>query len=136
MTVYFVTRRHRGKPWCIHCHRFNAGSVLDWFRSLWELVPAAPTEQDHEAAWAVVRRTYPGMAAVFNFIFRKRWAPPQTMEELLSFLDHALWQGGATLIGPHHLQVPGNPDDDEKAIYVFDDHYVAERPERAAVLMC
>jgi hypothetical protein len=111
--------------------------VLDWFRSLWDLVPATPipSEQEQAAAWAVVERTYPGMAAVFSYIFEKRWQAPRTMDDLFAFLEHALWQGGETLFGTHHVQFPGNPDDEEQAIYVFDDHYVAEHPERCAVLL-
>jgi hypothetical protein len=111
--------------------------VLDWFRSLWDFVPrtARPTEQDQAAAWEVVNHTYPGLAALFNFIFEKRWEPPRTMPEVFTFLEHALWQGGATLFGPHHVQFPNNPDDYERAMYVFDDHYVADHPERCAILL-
>jgi hypothetical protein len=137
VTVYFATRRHRGNPWCIHCHRFKADSVLDWFRSLWNFKPAkpTPTRQEQEAAWELFEQTYPGMADMVNFICDKGWEPPETMRELFTFLEHALWQGGETLFGPHHVQFPGNPDDWEEAIYVFDDQYVAEHPERCAILM-
>lgn len=131
MSVHFIYRSHSGNPGAFYHRRFDADSVLGWFRSIWQGVP-------ERHAWAhamkLVGRDVYGFCSLFEKIHEHDWPPPKTMKQLFDRLAESLYVGEMQS-GANHLQVLTDDDELEMAIYVFDDHYAARRPERCAFLI-
>lgn len=135
MVVYFVYRSHYGNPGAFHVRRFEADTVLDWFRSIWKGIPnEQPTWEASTYAEKLIGRRVYSFGSLFDHIHEHNWPPPKTMAELAGHLESALYVNEFKS-GPHHVQVMTDDDELEMAIYIFDDHYAKKHPERCAFLM-
>lgn len=134
--VHFVYRSHYDNPSSFHVRRFKADTVLEWFQSIWEGVPAEAgrkyPDQDH-AKKLIGRDVY-----CFHNLFSKTdelgWRVPQSLTELEVRLDDALYIN-ALQVEPHSVQVLTDDDELEMGIHIFDDHYATRHPERVAFLL-
>lgn len=135
MAVYFVYRSHYDNPGAFHVRRFDADSVLEWFRSIWQGI--SDEEPNYKAsahaAKLIGRRVY-SFGSLFRCIHEYGWPPPKTMKQLAGRLESALYVNEFES-GPNHVQVLTDDDELEMAIYVFDDHYAKKHPDRCAFLM-
>jgi uncharacterized protein (TIGR02996 family) len=134
MAVHFVYRCHYGNPSEKHVRHFEADSVLDWFRSIWTPIPEADGDRAYDHAYELVGTNVYSFLRLFHRIAEHGWAPPKSMRALASRLEEALYVNEMKS-GPHHVQVYTDDDDLEMVIYIFDDHYVAANPGRAAFLL-
>jgi uncharacterized protein (TIGR02996 family) len=132
MAVYFVYRCHYGNPSEKHVRRFEADTVLDWFRSAWK--PIADPDKAHAFARKLVGCRVYSLGSLFEKIAENAWAPPATMRQLTRHLHDALYVGEMKA-GPHHVQIATDDDELEMAVYVFDDHYRAAHPGKADFLL-
>lgn len=130
MSVYFVYRSHYDNPGCKHVRKFDADSVLKWFRQIWK--PVADGASEHSVK-LLGRRVY-SFPRLFEAIAEQELDPPGSMEELASILESTLYIGEMHH-GPHHLEILTDDDELEMAVYIFDDKYAAKRPDRVAFLM-
>lgn len=136
MAVYFVYRSHYDNPGCKYVRRFDADTVLDWFRSVWKPIPDTnqPPYPSVEYADRLIGRHVYSFARLFEQIAEHGWPPPRTMRELAGRLNESIY-GNEVMSGPHHVQALTDDDELEMAIYVFDDHYAEKHPDRAAFLV-
>lgn len=135
MAVYFVYRSHYGNPGAFHVRRFDAETVLDWFRSIWKGIPnEQPTWEASSYAEKLIGRSVYSFGSLFGSIHEHNWPPPKSMKQLAGHLETALYVNEFNS-GPHHVQVMTDDDELEMAIYIFDDHYAAKHPERCAFLI-
>lgn len=131
MSVYFVYRSHYGNPGCKYVRRFEADTVLGWFRSIWQ---PAPGGQAFAYEMELIGRNVYGLANLFKLIAEARWPPPRTISELVGRLRDALYVNEMRH-GPHHVEILTDDDELEMTISVLDDHYLRKRPDRAAFLV-
>jgi uncharacterized protein (TIGR02996 family) len=135
MAVYFVYRSHYGNPGAFHVRRFDAETVLDWFRSIWKGIPnEQPTWEASSYAEKLIGRSVYSFGSLFGSIHEHNWPPPKSMNELGRRLNNAVYVGELQGLG-HHIQILTDDDELEMAIYIFDDHYVKKHPDRCAFLM-
>lgn len=130
MSVWFVYRSHYRNPGCRHVRRFDADTVLGWFRSIWEPVPE---EQAGDHAERLLGRDVYSFENLFRDIAAEGWPPPKTMGELAGRLRDALYVGEMNH-GPHHVEILTDDDELEMTISVIDDEYMSKHPQRAAFL--
>jgi uncharacterized protein (TIGR02996 family) len=124
MAVHLVFRCFYNAPDDRHVRRFEAETVLDWVRSIWKPIPEE--DQADQYADKLLGGIDIGLSRMFQAIAEEQLPPPETMEQVLSSFwnfyseeeDH----------GPHHLQVLGEKNDLQVAIYLFDDHFRATAP--------
>jgi uncharacterized protein (TIGR02996 family) len=132
MTVHFVYRCHYNNPSEKHIRHFEADTVLDWFRSIWRPIPSG------EESWAFVEGRIGCWVHSFGRLFvdvaEQHWPPPATMRQLVGYLESSL-HVDEIKAGKNHVQIYTDDDDLEMVIHIFDDHYVAAHPERAAFLL-
>jgi uncharacterized protein (TIGR02996 family) len=131
MSVYFVYRSHYDGPSGKHVRRFDADTILDWFRAHWTPL-ADDTKADEHARHLLGTRVY-SFARLFTGIAEQSLPPPRTMPALAGHLKKLLYVNEMRS-SPHTLQIYTDDDDLEMAIYFFDDQYLAEHPARAAFL--
>jgi uncharacterized protein (TIGR02996 family) len=132
MSVHFVYRCHYNNPNEKHIRHFEADTVLDWFRSIWQ--PIASDDHAHTFAKQLIGCSVYSLGRLFVEIAEQQWLPPANMHRLASHLGRALYVNDMKS-GKHYLQIYTDDDDLEMVIHVFDDHYVAAHPERAAFLL-
>ncbi len=130
MAVHFVYRSHYDNPGAFHVRRFDADSVLDWFRGIWQGVPE---DQASAHAEKLIGRVVYSFGSLFEKISEHNWPPPKTMNELGKRLNDALYVGELKG-GTNHIQILTDDDELEMAIYIFDDHYAKKYPDRCAFL--
>jgi uncharacterized protein (TIGR02996 family) len=135
MTVHFVYRCHYGNPSEKWVRRFEADTVLDWFRSIWQPIPAndTPPYRAYQHANRLLGRNVYGFDCLFEKIAEQGWDPPTSMRQLTRYLESTLYIDEMKS-GPHHVQIYTDDDDLEMVIHVFDDHYAAAHPNRSAFL--
>jgi hypothetical protein len=133
MSVYFVYRSHYEGPSGKHVRRLDGDSVLGWFQAVWERAKQA------DDAWEWVKSeigtSVYGFESIFEAARDKSLPPPTSDRKLKNDLDEHLYVEGEVLYRPHALQVLTNDDEIELAYYIFDDHFLAEHPGRAAYLL-
>jgi uncharacterized protein (TIGR02996 family) len=135
MAVYFVYRSHYDNPGAFYLKRFAADTVLDWFRSIWKGVPnEEPDYGASDHAQKLIGRNVYSLGSLFGKIHEESWPPPKTMNALGGRLNDALYVGELKG-GAHHIQILTDDDELEMAIYLFDDHYAEQHPDRCAFLM-
>src|SRR5438874_1976160 len=102
MSVYFVYRCHYAGPTEKHLKRFEAASVLDWFRHHWRAIP------DRDAAAAYARELLGFEVYSFDSLFvgiaEQSLPPPATMEQLREHLQEHLYVNEFKA-SPHAIQV-------------------------------
>ncbi len=130
MSVYFVYRSHYQGPSGKHVHRFDADTILDWFRAHWK--PLDEEAADEYARKLLGCRVY-SFGRLFVGIAEHSVAPPKTMRELAGHLQSFLYVNEMRS-SPHTVQIYTDDDELEMAIYFFDDQYLADYPARAAFL--
>ncbi|HUR53991.1 MAG TPA: hypothetical protein VMZ71_07660, partial [Gemmataceae bacterium] len=135
MAVHFVYRCHYGNPsekWVRH---FDADTVLDWFRSIWQPIPESdkPPYVAHEHAKKLLGRDVYSFGSLFTKIAEEEWPPPKTMRKLAEHLEEALYVNELKF-GPHHVEIYTDDDELEMVIHIFDDHCAKSKPERTAFL--
>ncbi|MCI0456268.1 MAG: TIGR02996 domain-containing protein [Gemmataceae bacterium] len=130
MSVYFVYRSHYEGPSGKHVRRFDADTILDWFRSHWK--PLAD-EAAREYARKLLGCEVYSFGRLFTSIAEQSVPPPRTMRELAGHLEQFLYVNEMRS-STHALQIYTDDDDLEMAIYFFDDQYLADHPARAAFL--
>lgn len=130
MSVTFVYRSPSDNPGCRHVRRFDADTVLEWFRSIWQ---GLPEEQAHDHADRLIGRHVYCFGNLFREIGDNSWPPPRTISELAGRLQDSLYVCEMKH-GAHHVEVLTDDDELEMTISVFDDHYLAKHPQRAAFL--
>jgi uncharacterized protein (TIGR02996 family) len=138
MAVYFVYRSHYQNPGCKHVRRFDAETVLDWFRSIWKPIPAVNQhakrkDPAYDYAEQLIGRHVYSFGSLFTHIAERNWGPPENAADLYGYLEEALYINEMN-DGPHHVEVLTDDDELEMAIYIFDDYYARKDPERAAFL--
>ncbi|MBY0458801.1 MAG: hypothetical protein K2V38_15800 [Gemmataceae bacterium] len=133
MPVYFVHRCVFGAPTETFLTRFEHDTVLDWARAVWRRFD---TREEGER---YARELFPGTNVdAFHHIFHPHAdyalaQPPRDMDEVGLWFDAIYCED--TAHGPHHIQVMTEWDDNQRAIYVFDDHYRAANPGKADFLL-
>lgn len=125
MAVYFVYRAHDNGRAERFVRRFEADTVLDWFRSIWKAIPDENAARQH--AW----KLFGGLDAwMFGYLFlciaEEELPPPEDMGEVRDGFRHVYVPEENH--GPHHLQIVIEAGDIEEAIYLFDDHFRAMHP--------
>lgn len=133
MSVYFVYRSHYEGPSGKHVRRLDGDSVLGWFQDGWERAKQA----DDASEWvkSEIGTSVYGFASIFEAAREESLPPPTSDRKLKSYLEDHLSVEGEFKYKPHALQVLTDDDEIELAYYVFDDHFLAEHPGRAAYLL-
>ncbi len=140
MNIDFVYRGNTAGLSCKHVHRIEAQSILEVFQTNWQPV-ADPEESEME----VIRHGEAIFGPGYNIclhgmafeIFANRWPAPESLEELHHRMEEMAARDvlrGLTL-GTHHIAILDTDDVYEEALYIFDDDYAAEHPERVAFLL-
>jgi uncharacterized protein (TIGR02996 family) len=132
MPVWFVYRCHYDLPAAKYVKRFEAPTLLDWFRA-----SCKPIANDQEAhAWVkdLLGIDPYGFGYFLTRLAEEKAQPPRNNRELRETLGH--WNvEGDVLFSPHAIQVLDDDDENEMAFYLFDDVFAREHPERVAWLM-
>lgn len=133
MSVYFVYRSHYEGPSGKHVRRLDGDTVLGWFQGVWERAKQADDASD----WvkSEIGTSVYGFASIFEAARDESLPPPTIDRKLKSYLDEHLYVEGEIKYKPHALQVLTDDDEIELAYYIFDDHFLAEHPGRAAYLL-
>jgi hypothetical protein len=131
MSVYFAYRCHYNQPNCKFVRRFDAPSILDWFRANWE------GEADYSAASKLALEKLGCQVYSFGNLFvgiaENELLPPRTNAELHQHLEEFLYVNEMAATS-HAIQVYTDDDELEMAIYFFDDWYLTRNPAKAAYL--
>lgn len=133
MPVYFVHRCGFGSPTEQFLCRFEFDTVLAWASAVWRRF----TNRGEGERYA--RDLFRGMnvdAVHHVFHPHEEYAlagPPQSMDEVTQWFDALYCECVAN--GPHHVQVLTEWSDNQRAIYVFDDHYRAANPGKTDFLL-
>jgi uncharacterized protein (TIGR02996 family) len=133
MAVYFVFRSHDGTPTEKHVRRFEYDTVLEWAKAVWKLHDARQEARRYaEQLFGEID------VEVFCGLFHKgedaATTRPRTMADVQGwFFDQLYCEEEAH--GGHHLQVLTEWGDDQRAIYVFDDHYRNKKPGKTDFLL-
>lgn len=135
MSVYFVYRSHYDNPGAFHVKVFPQDTVLEWFQSIWRGIPETDRPPYHSSEFAdeLLGKSVFAFDALFENIHSHGWPLPRTMTAAAKRFEQALYNEEMKF-GQHHLQLLTR-DELEEAIYIFDDHYTAKNPHRAAYLM-
>ncbi len=125
MAVYFVYRCYYNAPGERHVRRFECDTVLDWFRSIWKPIP------EEEMAEQYAKQLFSGLDAwmfgqMFLLIAEENLSPPESMDDVMDGF-------GRIYIpelnrGRHHVQFLLEDNDNQVAVYLFDDHFRAMHP--------
>lgn len=134
MSVYFVFRTPYDEPSGKFVTTFANESVLEWFQENWE-----PIEDEDDAGNFTL-----GTLGVEPFAFYTLFMSiaehnsrrPQDMESLERQLNKHLYVEGDIKVSEHCVQVLTRDTEFQQAYYFFDDHYLAESPEKARMLLC
>jgi uncharacterized protein (TIGR02996 family) len=133
MAVYFVYRCHYGSPSEKHVRRFEYDTVLDWAKAVWRL------HETREEANHYGKELFTGLDTdAFHTLFRtysEHPMPhcPRTMTDVKRWFDAFYCEEVAH--GAHHIQCLTEWGDNQRSIYVFDDHYRAKKPGKADFLL-
>jgi uncharacterized protein (TIGR02996 family) len=131
MAVYLVYRCYYTAPGERQVRKFEARSLLDWFKSIW--TPIADPEDSVRHA----RQLLGGLdVALFRDLFRNiaeaGLARPRNMDQVSAGLVGVeIWEDHA----PHYLQVMFEERDLQLAVYLFDDQFRAKAPARTDFLL-
>lgn len=132
MTVYFVYRSHYYTPTLNRVVTFAQASVLEWFQQHWSLSTA--TERDDKLVRILGGDVY-GFDSVFEAILTHHLPAPSSEAKLHKILKEHLYVEGELKCKAHCIQVLTDDDELQMAYYFFDDHYLAEHSEQAALLL-
>jgi uncharacterized protein (TIGR02996 family) len=131
MAVYFVFRSHDGTPTEKHVKRFEYDTVLDWARAVWKRHDA------RKEAKRYADQLFGMDSEVFCSLFETDVdaapAPPRTMADVQGWFNEMYCEEDSH--GPHHLQALTEWADNQRAIYVFDDHYRKKKPGKTDFLL-
>lgn len=133
MSVYFVYRSHYAGPSGKHVRRLDGDSVLGWLQAVWNRAKQA----DDTSEWvkSEIGTSVYGFDSIFEAARDENLPLPKSDRKLKSYLEEHLYVEGEIKYKPHALQVLTDDDEIELAYYIFDDHYLAEHPARAAYLL-
>ena len=133
MAVYFVYRCHFGAPSEKHVRRFEYDSVLEWAQAVWKQFDT------REEANEYGRQLFTGLDTdAFHTLFTPYEDypmphRPRTMADVKKWFSAFYCEEEAH--GPHHIQCLTEWADNQRAVYVFDDHYRAKKPGKADFLL-
>jgi len=133
MAVYFVYRSHEGAPSEKHVRRFEHDTVLDWAKAAWKLHDTRAEANEYG------RQLFSGLDTdAFHTLFTPYEdypmpRRPRTMADVKRWFDAFYCE--ETAHGPHHIQCLTEWGDNQRAVYVFDDHYRAKKPGKADFLL-
>jgi uncharacterized protein (TIGR02996 family) len=128
MPVYLVYRSPYESPSGKRLARFEDDSVLDWFRHHWTQI--ARGDVGDLLGFGVY-----GFGSLFGSDVEEIPPPPETDEQLATYVLENLYSEGPILTGPHLITVQTDDDELMVAYYIFDGHYLAEYASRAAFLL-
>src|SRR5262245_1636873 len=122
MAVYFVYRCHYGTPSEKHVRRFEYDTILDWAKAVFKQLPGDKDGWDYakELLGGLHVYSFGHLFALDDELFPKL-DPPETMEDVYGWFERMY--DPRTAHGPHHLQIMTDDDEQDMAVYVFDDHY-------------
>jgi uncharacterized protein (TIGR02996 family) len=132
MTVYLVYRCYYADPSERQVRKFEAKSLLDWFRSIWEPI------HDDAAALEHAKQLLGGLdiapfSTLFSTIAEEGLSPPRKMDQVLAGF------GGVYIEeedhGPHHLQAFFEENENQLAVYLFDDQFRKKTRDRTDFLL-
>jgi uncharacterized protein (TIGR02996 family) len=132
MPVYFIYRSHYDTPSLNYLLRFEDDTVLAWFQRHWVGV-SEDNVGDHVER--VFGRSVYGFGSLFRAIAEHGLKPPTSSAVLKRLLETHLYVEGELVCRPHVIQVLTDDDELEMAYYFFDDHYLAENPDKAVFLL-
>jgi uncharacterized protein (TIGR02996 family) len=129
MAVYFVYRCHYGAPSEKHVRRFEYDTVLDWAKAVWK-------QFDNDAAAIRYAKQLFGDMPVDPFwgLFHIETPQPRKTADVKQWFADAMYSEEEAH-GPHHIQVLTQWNENQRAVYVFDDHYRAKKPGKADFLL-
>jgi uncharacterized protein (TIGR02996 family) len=132
MPVYFVFRSHDGTPTEKHVRRFEYDTVLDWARAVWKL------HETREEAQRYAEHLFGDIGVeVFCGLFHDQGEEstgrPRTMADVKLWFSDMYCEEEAH--GAHHIQVLTEWGDEQRAIYLFDDHYRNKKPGKTDFLL-
>lgn len=127
MAVYFVERSHYTHRGCFGVTRLEGDSVLGWFRLFWQTERGSTTDPRYDP---FVRL----LGSLPERVSEDGWPVPKSMKQLADRLEEAVYLNEIKH-GGHHVQFLTDDDELESAVYIFDDHYAAKHPDRAAFLV-
>jgi uncharacterized protein (TIGR02996 family) len=135
VSVFFVYRCHYDLPATKYLKRFEDATLLDWFRNHWKLCPdyyAAGVYLEKLIGWDLY-----GFPSLLDQDTEDEDKPkaPKTVKDLQDLIERHLSVEGPVLFKPHVIQWLTDDDENEMACCVFDDHFLAKHPERAAYLL-
>jgi uncharacterized protein (TIGR02996 family) len=132
MAVYFVYRCYYNAPGERHVRRFEFDNVVEWVRSIWRPIPE--TETAYQCAQDLLGGLDGWMfGQIFLAIAEEGLPPPENMDQVMKGFWHLYIEQEDH--GPHHLQILTEDDDNQVAIYLFDDHFLATAPGRTDFLL-
>lgn len=125
MSVYLVYRCYYNAPGERHVRRFEHDSVVDWLRSIWKPI------SNEDRAYRHAKKLLGGLdvalfGSLFHTIAEEELPPPESLDEVLGGFVNVYVEEEDH--GPHHLQVLTEDDDNQVAVYLFDDHFRAAAP--------
>jgi uncharacterized protein (TIGR02996 family) len=133
MPVYFVYRCHEGAPNEKHVRRFEYDTVLDWAKGVWKL------HDTRAEANRYAGQLFTGLDTdAFHTLFQTYEdypmpRCPRTMADVKAWFDAFYCE--ETAHGAHHIQCLTEWGENQRAVYVFDDHYRAKKPGKADFLL-
>jgi uncharacterized protein (TIGR02996 family) len=135
MAVYFVYRCHYAGPTEKYVKRFEEDTVLDWFRTHWNHLATTDRRAAHTRVKEVLGQSVYGFSSLFHAAGEHSLPPPETDDQLRSYLEQHLHVEGELLFSPHVLQVLTDDDELQMAYFFFDDHYLAQHHRLASFLL-
>jgi hypothetical protein len=133
MSVYFVYRSEYEGPSGKHVRKFEADTVLGWFRQVWE--PAKQAADASEWVKSEIGTSVYGFYSLFENARENNLPAPTSDRVLKSYLEEHLYAEGEIKYKPHALQVLTDDDEIELAYYIFDDEYLRLHPGRVDYLL-
>src|SRR5262249_33956336 len=111
--------------------RFDDGSVLAWARRVWKPLP-------RERAFEYARELLSGLKVysfgnIFNADQDRLVGPPNDIDDGAEVFVRLYWP--IIEHGPHHLHLLTDDDDNQMAIYLFDDQYRRANPGKTDFLL-
>lgn len=131
MPVYFVYRCSYGSPSEKFVRRFKHDTVLDWAKAVWKQFGTREEAERYAEklfGWVEVDPLW----GLFNI--KVDTERPQTMYDVEAWFTEGLYCEEDSN-GPHHIQVLTDWGDNQRAIYVFDDHYLKKNARKTDFLL-
>jgi uncharacterized protein (TIGR02996 family) len=134
MPVYFVYRCHSGAPSEKHVRRFEYDTVLEWAQGVWKL-HGTRQEAEQYARQLFGDIDLGPLWGLFEAHEDHDAERPRKMIDVERWFGNAMYCEDDPKSGPHHIQVLTDWGDNQRAVYVFDDHFRARKPGKADFLL-